>query len=97
VRTFVRLLGFSLHRELELYVDAGIPSAEVLRIATLGAARVMGRDSDVGSVEPGKIADLLLVDGDPLSRISDVRHAVLVVKEGVLYDPKALYAAAGVR
>ncbi|HET9766971.1 MAG TPA: amidohydrolase family protein, partial [Thermoanaerobaculia bacterium] len=57
--------GFALHRELELYVDAGIPAADVLRIATLGAAEVMGKDGELGSLQPGKLADLALVPGDP--------------------------------
>jgi hypothetical protein len=89
--------GFSLHRELELYVDAGIPAPEVLRIATLGAARVMKRGQDLGTVTPGKLADLILVDGDPTARISDIRRVVLTVKDGVIYDPAALYRAVGVK
>ncbi len=90
------IAGFALHRELELYAESGIPAPEVLRMATLGAARVMRRDGELGSIAPGKIADLVLVDGDPLSRIGDVRRTALVVKGGTLYDPRALYAAAGV-
>jgi imidazolonepropionase-like amidohydrolase len=86
-----------LHRELELYVRAGIPAPEVLRIATLGAARVMKRDAELGSVEPGKLADFVLVDGDPVARISDVRRTWMVVKGGVVYRPDELYAELGVR
>jgi imidazolonepropionase-like amidohydrolase len=89
--------GFSYHRELELYARAGIPNADVLRIATLGAAQVMKRDADLGTIEPGKLADLVVVDGDPLARISDVRRVTLVMKGGTLYDPAALYRAIGVR
>jgi imidazolonepropionase-like amidohydrolase len=55
------LAGFTLHRELELYVQAGIPPVEVLRIATLGAATVMHRDNELGSVTPGKLADLVVI------------------------------------
>jgi imidazolonepropionase-like amidohydrolase len=91
------LAGFSYHRELELYVDAGIPAPDVLRIATLDAARVMKRDQELGTVAPGKLADLILVDGDPASRIGDVRRVVLTVKDGVVYDPAALYGALGVK
>jgi imidazolonepropionase-like amidohydrolase len=91
------LAGFTLHRELELYVDAGIPAPEVLRIATLGAAHVMKRDQDLGSVAPGKLADLILVDGDPAARISDIRRVVLTVKGGVVYDPAALWPEVGVK
>jgi imidazolonepropionase-like amidohydrolase len=91
------LPGFALHRELELYAQAGIPPAEVLRIATLDAARLMKRDAELGSVAPGKLADLILVDGDPARRISDIRRVSLVVKGGTVYDPAALYKAIGVR
>ena len=89
--------GFSLHRELELYVQAGIPPAEVLRMDTLGAARVMKKDGELGSVEPGKLADLILIDGDPVARISDVRRVTLTVKDGVVFDPAAVYATLGVK
>jgi len=91
------LSGFSLHRELELYVEAGIPPAEVLRMATLGSARVMKKDGELGSVEPGKLADLILVDGDPVARISDIRRVALTVKDGVVFDPAAVYATVGVK
>ncbi|MBV8859438.1 MAG: amidohydrolase family protein [Acidobacteria bacterium] len=89
--------GFALHRELELYAEAGIPSNEVLRIATLGAARVMKRGGELGSVAPGKLADLILVEGDPARRVSDIRRVSLVVKDGVVYEPAALYKSIGVR
>jgi hypothetical protein len=90
------LAGFQLHRELELYVKAGIPPAEVLRIATLGAAQVMHQDADLGSIEPGKYADLALVPGDPTKDISLVRRIETVVKGGTVYDSAALYATMGV-
>jgi len=89
--------GFALHRELELYAEAGIPPKEVLRIATLGAARVMKRDGELGSIAPGKLADLILVDGDPAKRMGDIRKVSLVVKDGNVYDPTALYKSIGVR
>jgi imidazolonepropionase-like amidohydrolase len=88
--------GFALHRELELYVQAGIPPAEVLRMATLTAAEVMKRDRELGSIRPGKLADLVLVEGDPTRDISAVRRTRLVVKDGVLHDPAVLYRALGV-
>ncbi len=90
------MAGFALHRELELYVQAGIPAVEVLRIATLGAAEVAGRDEELGSIEAGKLADLVLIDGDPTRDISALRAAALVMKDGVLYEPDALYEAVGV-
>ncbi|MBV9960295.1 MAG: amidohydrolase family protein, partial [Acidobacteria bacterium] len=89
--------GFALHRELELYVEAGIPASEVLRLATIGAARVMKRDGELGSVAPGKLADLILVDGNPTARISDIRRVSLVVKDGNVYQTAALYKSIGVR
>jgi imidazolonepropionase-like amidohydrolase len=91
------LPGFTLHRELELYVKAGISPPEVLRIATLGAARVARRDQELGSIAPGKLADLVLVQGDPAKQISDIRHPTLVIKDGVFYEPAALYKALGIK
>jgi hypothetical protein len=91
------MAGFGLERELELYVEAGIPAPEALRYATLVPARIMGRDKDLGSIEPGKLADLILVDGDPASHISDIRRVVLTVKGGVTYDPAEIYRSMGVK
>jgi hypothetical protein len=88
--------AFTLHRELELYVQAGIPNAAVLRIATLDSARVLGVADQTGSIEPGKAADLVLLDGNPLEDISAVRRGVLVVKGNTLYRPDQLYRAVGV-
>jgi imidazolonepropionase-like amidohydrolase len=90
------LAGFALHRELELYVQAGIPRPTVLYLATLGAARVMHHDAELGSLTPGKHADRVLLDGDPMRDISAVRRATLVIKNGVLYEPDRLYRAIGV-
>jgi hypothetical protein len=89
--------GFSLHRELELYVKAGIPAPAALFDATLGPARIMKRDKDLGSIAPGKLADLILVDGDPAARIADIRRVVLTVKGGVVYDPAEIYKSMGVK
>ena len=91
------LPGFTLHRELELYAQAGISPADVLRIATLGAARVAHRDQELGSIAPGKLADMVLVDGDPAKRISDIRRPSLVIKDGAFYEPAALYKALGIK
>jgi imidazolonepropionase-like amidohydrolase len=89
--------GFGLHRELELYVRAGIPAPEVLRIATLGAARVMKHDNERGSIAPGKLADVILVDGDPSTNISDIRKVTTVVRNGVVYRSADLYRALGIK
>jgi len=91
------MAGFALHRELELDVAAGIPSNKVLQDATLNAARIMNLDRDLGSITAGKLADLTLVDGDPVADISNVRKTALVVKDGVLYRPAELYTALGVQ
>jgi imidazolonepropionase-like amidohydrolase len=88
--------GIAVHRELELYVQAGIPAPEVLTLATLGAARAMGMDDELGSIAPGKLADLILVDGDPTTDVSDIRRVVTVIKDGRVYDPAAIYRALGV-
>jgi imidazolonepropionase-like amidohydrolase len=90
------MAGFSLHRELELYVQAGIPAAEVLRIATLGAASVMKHDDQLGSIAAGKLADLDIIDGDPSTNISDVRRVVTVIKDGKVYDARAVAGEIGV-
>ncbi len=84
----------SLHRELELFVAAGLTPGEALRAATALPARVMGLDADSGTVEVGKRADLLLVEGDPLADISAIRKGRWVVAEGVMYDCAALWSLA---
>src|SRR5882762_298706 len=90
------MAGFALHRELELDVQAGIPPSQVLQNATLNAARIMSLDQDLGSIAPGKLADLTLVTGDPVANISDIRKTALVMKDGILYKPEELYSALGV-
>ncbi len=91
------LAGFGLHRELELYVEAGIPPAKVLQIATLGSARVMKKDAQLGSIQPGKLADLILIDGDPASNISDIRRVRVVMKDGKTFYPADIYKAVGIQ
>ncbi len=91
------LAGFMLHRELELYVEAGIPAGEVIRIATENGARYSGVLGDRGTVERGKRADLILVDGDPTKDISDIRRISYVLKDGEGYAPAEIYEAVGIR
>jgi imidazolonepropionase-like amidohydrolase len=91
------LAGLMLHRELALFVRAGIKPADALRMATLDPARVLGKDKVSGSIEKGKVADLVIVDGDPLARIDDLGKVVTTVKAGVVHDAAALYAAVGVK
>jgi imidazolonepropionase-like amidohydrolase len=90
------LPGFTLHRELELYVQAGIPAPAVLALATLESAQLTGRDDAVGAIKPGLLADLILVDGNPVENISDIRKVELTVRNGVLYHSQDLYKAIGV-
>lgn len=92
----MEIAGFSLHRELEIYTEAGIPAPEVLSLATLGAAREMGMDNELGSIGRGKLADLILVDGDPTKDISDIRRVIMVIKDGRVYDSAAIYKALGI-
>lgn len=88
--------GFTVHRELELYQKAGIPAADVLRMATLGCAEYLGLDQSLGSIAPGKLADFVLLEGDPVQDLSAIRRARLVMKDGVVYFPSELYEAVGI-
>jgi imidazolonepropionase-like amidohydrolase len=88
--------GYSLHHELELYVRAGIAPAEVLRMATLTSAHVVGVDGQRGVLAPGRLADLILVNGDPSVRISDIRNIDLVMKGGTLFEPARVEHALGI-
>jgi hypothetical protein len=81
---------------LELYVTAGIPPAEVLRLDTLGAARVMRRDREYGRIAPGYVSDLILIDGDPTINISDIRKVRTVLRGDWLYDSAALWTSMGI-
>ncbi len=89
--------AFTIHRELELYARAGIPNADVLKIATLDSARICGVDARTGSIRVGKDSDLVLVAGNPLDDISAIRSATLVLKGNTAYKPDELYAAVGVK
>ncbi|MDW3646964.1 MAG: amidohydrolase family protein [Bacteroidia bacterium] len=91
------MAGFGLHRELENYVRAGIPEWEVMRIATIVSAEVCGKKEELGSIEEGKMADMFLIDGNPLENISDIRKVVLTIKDGLIYKPDQLYKSIGVK
>ena len=77
-------------------MPAGIPPPKVLQLATLGAARIMKRDVELGSITPGKLADLVLIDGNPATNIGDVRKTSLTMKDGVIYKPAELYSELGI-
>jgi hypothetical protein len=85
--------GQTLVLELELYQHSGIPAPAVLQIATLGAARVMKDDRDYGSIAPGKVADIIIVNGQPAERVSDLRRLEKVIRAGRVYEPEALRRA----
>jgi imidazolonepropionase-like amidohydrolase len=91
------MAGFTLHRELEVYVKAGIAPGEALRIATWNGARYTRTLDRLGSIAQGKLADLILVEGDPTTDISAIRRISLVMKEGVVYYPAEIYAATGIK
>ncbi len=82
--------GPALHRELELLADAGIPASAILRMATLNGAIFLGREKDLGSIEPGKFADMVLLEADPTVDIRNARRIVMVVKGGQRIDRSAL-------
>jgi hypothetical protein len=90
-------VGFVLHRELENYVKAGIPAADVLRIATLQSAQVAGKDAMYGNLEKGKAADIIIIDGNPLQNISDVRKTQTIIKGKSIYSAKDLYEAISIK
>jgi imidazolonepropionase-like amidohydrolase len=77
----------------KFYVRAGIPAPEVLRMATLTPALVMGANKDRGVIAAGKLADMILVDGDPTKNIRDLDKLVTVIKAGSIYDPAAIEKA----
>ena len=83
--------GFALLRELELYVKAGLPAGKTLYDDTLGAARYLRRDADLGTIERGKLADFVLVSGDPTSDISAMRNTRMTMVGGVAYYPSEIY------
>lgn len=82
--------GLALHQELKLLVDSGLTPARVLQSATWVNARSMGRESDFGSIEPGKLADLLILDADPLADIGNTRRIHKVIRGGLVCDPAAI-------
>ncbi|HEX9368542.1 MAG TPA: amidohydrolase family protein [Vicinamibacterales bacterium] len=87
--------GVSVARELELYVQAGLSPMDAIRAATAVPARVMGLAADSGTIVPGLRADFIVVDGNPLERISDIRNVRLVSANGRLYDAAQMWKAGG--
>jgi imidazolonepropionase-like amidohydrolase len=82
--------GFGDQREIELLVEAGFTPVEAIRIATLNGATYLGLQDRIGSIAAGKDADLLIVGGNPATKISDIENVILVFKDGVGYDSAKL-------
>lgn len=85
--------GFSNQRQVELLVDAGFTPLEAISISTLNGAKYLGRDARVGSLAPGKQADLVVIGGNPAATIADIRKVETVFKQGIGYDPAKLIAS----
>jgi len=82
--------GFALHHEMELLVASGLSPLQALRAATSTASEALGKEDELGSVEPGKFADLVILDADPLASVQNLRQIHLVVQGGKIYEPKPL-------
>jgi imidazolonepropionase-like amidohydrolase len=87
--------GHSLHREIELYVQGGFTPMEAIQAATSVPAHVMGVDNEVGTVEVGKRADLIVIHGDPLQDIHNTRNVESVVTNGTMYNAAELWKSVG--
>jgi hypothetical protein len=87
--------GYSLHRELELYVEAGFTPLEALQAATIEAAKALGVANESGTLEAGKRGDVLLLDADPLADIHNTRKVWRTVAAGAVYEPGPLWESVG--
>ena len=85
------IAGYGSRREIELLVEGGFTPLQAIKIATLNGAKYLKRDKTIGSVEPGKNADLVLIDGDPENNISDIRKTQIVFKNGIGFDSKKIF------
>ena len=89
--------GFILHRELENYAKAGITNQEVLKIATVNAATIAGKLKEYGTIEKGKIADFIIIDGDPIKNIEDIRRVEIVIKDNDIYRTRDILAKISIK
>jgi imidazolonepropionase-like amidohydrolase len=84
--TLISVPGLSLQRELMFLVDAGLTPLEAITVATRNNARLLGRGTDLGTIAPRKLADILILDADPLEEIRNIRKVALVIKGGRVLD-----------
>lgn len=84
------LPGFGDQRNYELLIEAGFSPAEAIRVMSLNGAEVLGQDADLGSITAGKLADLVVINGNPVANPSEIRNVAIVFKDGVGYDSKKL-------
>ena len=84
------MAGFGLHRELELLAGSGLTPLQALRAATSMAAEALGKENELGTIERGKLADLVVLDANPLAGVQNLRKINLVVQGGKIYSPEAL-------
>jgi hypothetical protein len=91
------MVGFTLQRELELYVQAGLTPSQALQVATWNGAKYTRTLAERGSVAPGKRSDIVLIDGDPTTNIADIRNVALVIKGGTAYYPAEIHEALGIK
>lgn len=85
------LAGFGSQRSIELLVSDGFTPLEAIKISTLNGAIALGKDKEIGSIEVGKEADLIVIDGDPTKDISDIRKIELVFKDGIGFNSKRIF------
>ena len=88
------LPGFAFHRELLAMVHAGLPNIAVLKAATINGANALGIGDKLGSIEPGKLADLFVIKGNPFEDIKTTRNIQFVIKDGAIYYPETLLKSA---
>jgi imidazolonepropionase-like amidohydrolase len=87
------LPGFGDQRNFELLIEAGFTPVEAIQIMTYNGARILGVDKELGSIEPGKVADLVVINGDPIARPAEIRKTTIVFKNGVGYDSAKILAS----
>ncbi len=84
------LVGYGDHREVELLVEAGFTPAEAIQIQTENGAKFLGESDRIGTIAPGKQADLVVIHGDPTKNIADIEKVETVFKDGIGYDSAKL-------